>query len=87
MIDLLLTNVYIRLFIATMLALIIAFSHELSILNERWMLGLIGVLLIMILIYDPTMDNGIVLLLVALFIVVYNQQSRNQLMTEKRSKN
>ena len=76
MINVIYANKYFRLFIVAMLALIVSFANELKILNERWVLFLTGTIIVLVVMHDPSIEVGLIFILVALFIVIYNQQAK-----------
>jgi C4-dicarboxylate transporter len=75
MLDVLFDNVYYRFLIAAVLALVLTFSDELDVLRKPWMLVAIGSVTLLMIMFDVTSDLGITMLMVSLFIVVYNLQT------------
>ncbi len=78
MIDIIFDNIYFKLIIAIVLALFIAFSNEIELFYRPIVLVLIGVLTIILFVMESNIDMGILYLMVALFVVVYNQQLHNK---------
>lgn len=78
MIDIIFDNIYFKLIIAIVLALFIAFSNEIELFYRPIVLVLIGVLTIILFVMESNIDMGILYLMVALFVVVYNQQLYNK---------
>lgn len=67
-------SLYTKFFIVVMLALMITFVHEVDLFKSVWALVIIGGLTLLFYFNTSYDDLGILLLLIALFIVVYNQQ-------------
>lgn len=78
MIDIIFDNIYFKLIIAIILALFVAFSNEIELFYRPIVLVLIGALTIILFVMESNIDMGILYLMVALFIVVYNQQLYNK---------
>ena len=78
MIDIIFDNIYFKLIIAIILALFIAFSNEIELFYKPSVLVVIGVLTIILFVMKSNIDMGILYLMVALFVVVYNQQLYNK---------
>lgn len=73
MIDDIFNNQFYKLCIGFILSLVLAFSHEIQVLKEYWIL-LIVISITLLLINDNlSNDFGIILLLSALLIITYNQ--------------
>lgn len=66
-------SVYTKLLLVVMLALMITFAHEIEPFKSIWTLVLIAVLTVVFYMNTAYDDLGILLLMVSLFIVVYNQ--------------
>ena len=77
MLDIIFDNIYFKLIIAIILALFISFSNEVELFYKPYILLLIGVLTVFLFVIDSNIDIGILYLMVALFVVVYNQQLHN----------
>lgn len=75
MLDVFFDNIYYRLLIASILALVLTFPNELKILQNPWMLVLIGILTVSLVLFDVVNDVGITILMMCLFVVVYNIQT------------
>lgn len=74
MIDIIFDNIYFKLIIAIVLSLFIAFSNEIQLFYKPSILLLIGVITIILFVMESNIDMGILYLMVALFVIVYNQQ-------------
>lgn len=76
-------NFYYRLFLAFLLCLLITFSHEVEALQQTWILGCLLALTLLMVFGDMYNDYGIVLLVMTLCILSYNnvriQPSSNKL--------
>jgi hypothetical protein len=75
MLDVFFDNIYYRLLIASILALILTFPDELHILKNPGMLVMIGILTVSLVMFDVVDDIGITILMMCLFVVVYNIQT------------
>jgi hypothetical protein len=78
MIDVIFNNNFYKLCIGFILSLVLTFSHELHILKEYWILILITILTIMLLSKELSNDLGIILLMIALLILTYNQNKHTK---------
>lgn len=78
MINIIFDNIYFKLIIAIILALFIAFSNEIDLFYKPLVLVLIGALTIILFVMESNIDMGILYLMVALFVIVYNQQLYNK---------
>ncbi len=74
MIDIIFDNIYFKLIIAIVLALFISFSNEIELFYKPYVLLIIGILTIFLFVIKSNIDIGILYLMVALFVIVYNQQ-------------
>lgn len=73
-IDYIFNNNFYRLCIAFIITLMITFSHELIILKEYWVLISISIVTFLLVSTNIKEDLGIILLMVALLVLSYNQQ-------------
>jgi hypothetical protein len=78
MIDVIFNNNFYKLCIGFILSLVLTFSHELHILKEYWILILITILTIILLSKELSNDLGIILLMIALLILTYNQNKHTK---------
>lgn len=72
-INTILESVYTKLLLVVMLALMITFAHEIEAFKSVWTLLFVGVLTVVFYMNTAYDNLGILLLMVSLFIVVYNQ--------------
>ncbi len=85
MLDIIFDNIYFKLIIAIILALFISFSNEVEIFYKPYILFIIGIVTIFLFVIDSKIDMGILYLMVALFVVVYNQQIHASIKTNTKT--
>lgn len=77
-IDTLLNNQFVRISIASIIIIIIIFSSEISLFKDRYMVMIIFIVFALMLFTNIQRDYGLILLLAALFIIVYNNYMRSE---------
>lgn len=78
-IDYIFNNNFYKLCIAFIIVLMITFSHELIILKQYWVLICVSFVTFLLLSNNIENDLGIILLMVALLIIIYNEQSQKNI--------
>lgn len=68
---------YLKLIIVIILALVLTFAHEIKVIHEPWLLLLIGIITLFLLI-NNVVNMGIIFMMVALVLIVYNIQIVNK---------
>jgi hypothetical protein len=78
MIHIIFDNFYFKLGIAVIMALLLTFSSDIKILYSKIILISILFILLFMIIYNLNEDMGIIILLVALFLLSYNNVIMNK---------
>jgi hypothetical protein len=65
-------NIYFKLAIAMIMSLILAFSDEIDVLKNKILTWCIFLLVLMMTCFNMTDDQGVIFLLIAVFIVSLN---------------
>jgi hypothetical protein len=81
MIDVIFNNNFYKLCIGFILSLLLTFAHEIHVLKEYWILIPIAIVTLLLLSNNISNDLGIILLMIAILILTYNQT------INKKSKN
>jgi uncharacterized membrane protein YhaH (DUF805 family) len=66
-------NPFYKLCIGIIIALVLTFAHDIHILKEWWVLFLVAFITLLLLSLNILDDLGIILLMIALLIITYNQ--------------
>jgi len=77
MIDDIFNNSFYKLCIGFIIALVLTFSHEIHILKEWWVLFFVAFVTILLVSSNLSDDFGIILLMIALLLITYNQNINN----------
>ena len=72
MFDAIFQNFYYKLIIASILCLLIAFSKDISLLKNKYVVAGIFTLMVLLVFTDIIEEFGLVLLVAALFALAYN---------------
>lgn len=72
MIHIIFDNFYFKLGIAVIMSLLLTFSSDIKILYSKIILIIILLILVLMIIYNLNEDMGIIILLIALFLLAYN---------------
>jgi hypothetical protein len=70
--EILFQNFYFKFAIAAVMALLITFANDIKVLRDRFILIMIFIALMLMTFFSLKQDVGIVLLLVALYVLCYN---------------
>ena len=62
-------NIYFKLVIAMIMCLVLAFSHEIDVLKQKILTWCIFMIVCLMLCFNLNEDQGVIFLLVALFII------------------
>jgi cell division protein FtsW (lipid II flippase) len=70
--ELLFQSFYFKLSIASIMALLLTFSGDIEIFRDQFILLVLFVVLILMIMYNIRDDLGLVMLLIALLVITYN---------------
>jgi hypothetical protein len=70
--EILFQNFYFKFAIAAVMALLITFANDIKVLRDRFILIMIFIALMLMTVFSLKQDVGIVLLLIALYVLCYN---------------